>query len=187
MMGGFHLLMMLLGVIGGRFEDAGLAELAVESDVVGGASFAKVLSGKNCNRAIRMHKILHEALMRLLINAFEFSLSENKKNLVESKTAAIEELKLNLGPEKYNFLLESDDIQGWYDLFKQFVDDLGKNGSDLSKFCLSYFELCELLLNLVFSTRSSDWELYLACAEKVIPWTIAYDCHNLCTVPHPFS
>ena len=74
-----------------------------------------------------MHKVLYKALMRLPINAFQFSLSEDQRNFVESKTAAIEESKLNLGPEKNN-------IQGWYDPFKQFVDDLGKNGGDLSKF-----------------------------------------------------
>ena len=132
MMGGFHLLMMLLGIIGHRFGDAGLEELGVESDVVAGGSIEKVLSGKNYNRAIRMHKILYQAFMRLLMNAFESSLSEDQRNLVESKTAAIEELKLNLDPEKNNFLLEKDNIPGWYDLFKQFVDDLGRNGRDLS-------------------------------------------------------
>ena len=54
--------------------------------------------------------------MRLLINAFESSLSKDQRNLVKSKTAAIEELNLNFGPEKNNFLLDSDNIQGWYDL-----------------------------------------------------------------------
>ena len=34
MIGGSHLLLMLLGVIGSRFGDAGLRELAVQSDVV---------------------------------------------------------------------------------------------------------------------------------------------------------
>ena len=92
MMGGFHLVMMFLGIIGHLFRDAGLAELAVESDVVAGASMEKVLSSKNYDRAIRMHIILYEALMRLLINPFESSLSEDQRNPVESKTAAIEEL-----------------------------------------------------------------------------------------------
>ena len=57
MMGGFHLLMMLLGIIGNRFGDAGFIELAVESDVVAGGSVEKVLTGKNYNRVVRMHKI----------------------------------------------------------------------------------------------------------------------------------
>ena len=41
MMGGFHLLMMLLGVIGSRFGDAGIRELAVQSDVVAEGSMDK--------------------------------------------------------------------------------------------------------------------------------------------------
>ena len=80
MMGGFHLLLMPLGIIGNRVGDAGLIELAVESDVVAGGSIEKVLTGKNYNRAVRMHKIFYEALMRLLINAFESSVSEDQKS-----------------------------------------------------------------------------------------------------------
>ena len=91
MMGGlFYLLMMLLGIIGHRFGDAGLAELAVESDVVAGGPIEKILSGKSYYRAIRMHEILFEVSIRLLIDAFEPSLSEDQRNLVKSKTAAIE-------------------------------------------------------------------------------------------------
>ena len=87
MMGGFHSLMMLPGIIGHRLEDAGLAELAIEPDGVTGGSIEQILSGKNCNRAIRIHKIL---LIRLLINAFESSLSKDQRNLVELKTAGIQ-------------------------------------------------------------------------------------------------
>ena len=50
MMGRFHLLMMLLGVIGTRFGDAGLRELAVQSEVVTEGSIEKVLMGKQYNR-----------------------------------------------------------------------------------------------------------------------------------------
>ena len=59
------------------------------------------------------------------------------------------------------------------------------NGSDLSKFWLSYLELCELPLNLIFATRSGNWKLYLACIEEVIPWTFAYDRQNYvrCLIP----
>ena len=45
MMGGFHFLMMLLGLIGTRFGDAGLRELAIESDIIA----ERVLNGKNYN------------------------------------------------------------------------------------------------------------------------------------------
>ena len=56
MLRGFHLLMMLLGVMGIRFGDAGLREIAIQSEVVAEGSIEKVLEGKNCNRAVRLHK-----------------------------------------------------------------------------------------------------------------------------------
>ena len=186
MMGGFHLLLMLQGIIGNRFGDAGLIELAVESGVVAGGSIEKVLNGKNYNRAVRMHKIFYEALIRLLINAFESSVGEDQKVILDLKTATVEELKLNLGLEKSTALLESNDIQRWYEMFTCSVESMTNNGSDLSKFWLSYLELCELLLNLIFATRSGNWKLYLACIEEVIPWTFAYDRQNYARYLIPF-
>ena len=58
MMGGFHLIMMLLSVIGTRFGDASLRELAIESDAITEGSTERVLNGKNYNRSLRLHKFL---------------------------------------------------------------------------------------------------------------------------------
>ena len=56
-MGGFHLIMMLLGVIGTRFGDASLRELAIESDAIADGSIERVLNDKNYNSSLRLHKI----------------------------------------------------------------------------------------------------------------------------------
>ena len=101
MMGGFRLLMMLLGVIGTRFGDAGLRKLAVQSEVVAEGSIDKVLIEKQYNRAVRLHKLTHEALMRLLLKEFEFS--------VELATPLdLEQLKLDPNQEEINKVLRSD-------------------------------------------------------------------------------
>ena len=47
MLGGFHLLMMLLGVMGMRFGDAGLREIEIQSGAVAEGSIEKVLEGKS--------------------------------------------------------------------------------------------------------------------------------------------
>ncbi|CAB3985100.1 Hypothetical predicted protein, partial [Paramuricea clavata] len=56
MLGGFHLLMMLFGVIGARFGDAGLCEVAIQSDLFAGRSIDSVLNKKNYNRAAKLCK-----------------------------------------------------------------------------------------------------------------------------------
>ena len=55
------------------------------------------------------------------------------------------------------------------------MNEMKSKGSDLEKFWLTYLDLCELLLNLIFATRSGNWELYLAWNEEVIPWAFAHD------------
>ena len=57
----FHLLMMLLGIMGTRYGDAGLRKFAVQSEVVAEGSIERVLEGKNYYRAVRLHKMAYEA------------------------------------------------------------------------------------------------------------------------------
>ena len=98
MMGGFHLLMMLLGVIGSRFGDAGIRELAVQSDVVAEDSMDEVISGNHYNRAVHPHKIVYEALMRVLMQEFESSLTdESSACMLNEEKHQMEQLKLDLG------------------------------------------------------------------------------------------
>ena len=56
-MGGFHLLLMPLEVIGSRFGDVELRELAVQSDVVAEDSVEKyrALNEKQYNQAVLLH------------------------------------------------------------------------------------------------------------------------------------
>ena len=179
MMGGFHLLMMLLGIIGTRFGDAGLRELAVQSEVVAEGSIDKVLSGKQYNRAVRLHKLTYEALMRLLLKEFESS--------VELSTPLdLEQLKLDPNQEEFARVLHSDNFREWENQFTAFVQGIQKSGTDLARFWLTYLDLCELLLNLIYATRTGKWDLYLVCIEEVINWAFAYDRQNYARYLIPF-
>ncbi|KAG1693955.1 A disintegrin and metalloproteinase with thrombospondin motifs adt-1 [Nymphon striatum] len=66
MMGNFHIICNMLSIIGKLFRDAGLRDLAVESGVIAEGSIDKVLDGKQYNRGVRLHKLIYEALMRLV-------------------------------------------------------------------------------------------------------------------------
>ena len=79
MLGNFHLLMMFLGVIGKRFGDAGLKDLSVQSGIISEGSVAKVLDGHMYNRAVRVHKLVYEALMRILIIQMKTNLTDNEE------------------------------------------------------------------------------------------------------------
>ena len=64
-LGVFHTICTLLSTIGKRFQDAGLRDLCVEACVIADGSVAGVMEGRKYNRAVRLHKMLYKAFMRL--------------------------------------------------------------------------------------------------------------------------
>ena len=66
----FHTICTLLATIGKRFQDAGLRDLCIESGVIAEGSVSGVMEGRKYNRAIRLHKLIYESLMRLAWKGF---------------------------------------------------------------------------------------------------------------------
>ena len=64
-LGLFHIICNLLSIFGKRFQDAGLRDLCAEYGVIAEGFVAGVMDGRNYNHAIRLHKFVYEALMRL--------------------------------------------------------------------------------------------------------------------------
>lgn len=67
----FHTVCTLLSVIGKRFQDAGLRHISVESGEIAEGSVTGVLEGRKYNRAVRFHKLMYEALQRLIWKGFK--------------------------------------------------------------------------------------------------------------------
>ena len=77
MMGNFHTICNLISTVGTMFGEAGLRDLAVEPGVIAEGSITKVLEGKQYNRAVRLHTLTCEALMRLAWVGFQDWLKHN--------------------------------------------------------------------------------------------------------------
>lgn len=185
MMGGFHLLQVLFNVIGIRFGDAGVRDLAILSKVVAQGSIDSVLGGKNYNRAVRFYKILYDALMRLLMDQFHSTLPQEQEEIVVQFQKELDKLKENICAEGFEECLNSSSLEEWYRLFSRFVSTNAET-SDLFKFWLTFLSIFELCLNLIYSTRTGDWLKYLSCIEACIPWIFAYDRQNYAKYMVPY-
>ena len=62
MMGIFQVLLMVLRIIGTRFEDAGLNDILIQNIVVAGGSTEGVVREKQCNCVVRSYKLLWKFL-----------------------------------------------------------------------------------------------------------------------------
>ncbi|CAB4024191.1 Hypothetical predicted protein [Paramuricea clavata] len=111
LMGGFYLLMTLLAIIGNRFGDSGLSDVAVHSEVIAEGSIDSVLNGKHYNKGIRLHKIMYEAMIKLLLGHFEACLREDSLELLSDHKRQLDQLKLNLCQEDIMQVLESELLQ----------------------------------------------------------------------------
>ena len=69
-MGSFHIACAFLAVIGKRFAESGLSDLAVEASILGPKTVERAMNGKHCNNAVRMFKTVFEAFMRSKIDCF---------------------------------------------------------------------------------------------------------------------
>jgi hypothetical protein len=56
----------------------------IESEIVAPGSVKGVLSGKHCNRSVRVHKLIYDAMQRMRFKAFKKSLASSASNQFDS-------------------------------------------------------------------------------------------------------
>jgi hypothetical protein len=182
-MGSFHTICTFLRVLGKRFQDAGLLDLLVETNVVASGSVVAVLEGRQYNRGVRMHKLLFEALMRLVFTHFLVwleHLSQEVQQQLSEGIARVHALqnKLNLCQDEITALLNLGCVQTLLNEFHMFMNHLRFSNGPLSAFWMSYIDMVSIMLNLIRATRDGDWTLNLCSLHAMIPWFFAYDHSN---------
>ena len=121
------------------------------------------------NRAIRTHKILYEAFYRILMDDFELGYPTECNKVRE--VVSTEEDKLVQGCIT---ILSSKDFHNYCMELTTFKEQMAKS-SDLAKFWLSSLDIIEILLKLIYATRSGNWDFYVESLRKTLPWFFAYD------------
>ena len=171
-MGGFHIALNFLAVIGKRFRDSGLEDLLVESGMYGGNTASASLKGKSYNRGVRAHKVVMEAMLRLLWHSFAKWMFQKEKASQESITGVDEDRITSyyhtcqeavIGKSKEalhgQFHLLCSEMKEMLNLFDMFRRE-GRQKSKLFAFWDSYIEMVELLLTFIRAEREGNWSLH---------------------------
>lgn len=175
-MGVFHTICNFLSILGKRFVDAGLRDICIETGILGAGSVNGVFDGKAYNRAIRVHKVIYEAFMRLMWSEFSLWLDEDEKGMVDSVVDEIKVLRKDLNQNNFEGLLNSSKFDAVLNLWNKFLDHLRYENGDSSAFWMSYIDMVEgILLNLLRGSREGNWSLHLVAIRSMIPWCFAYD------------
>ena len=162
MMGTFQIILTFLAVISSRFKDICLRDILIQSSVVAEVSVEAMLTGSRAyKRAIRTCKIMYEAFSRILLDDFELA-----------HTTECSEVHCVIdGVNKsydFNELIESKELQEFCTSLITYKDNPAER-STLAKFWISFLEMIEVLLNLIYTTRSGNWDLYIETVRSTLP------------------
>ena len=70
-MSSFHLTCAFMGALGKKMRWSGFEEVLIESGICASGLIEQVLTGKHYNHALRVHKVVYEALERILLQVYE--------------------------------------------------------------------------------------------------------------------
>ncbi|KAK3735047.1 hypothetical protein QZH41_001743 [Actinostola sp. cb2023] len=176
-MGMFHTVCTLLSILGKRFQDAGLRDICIESGVITEGSVSGVLEGRKYNRAIRFHKLMYEALQRLVWEGFQTWIDKfpEKKEFLQDVVISLKPLYNDVCQKEHEKVLSSEMFSEFITLYDTYLEYLRKSNGKLCSFWMSYIDIVEIMLNLVRASREGHWELHLSAVKQMIPWCFAYN------------
>lgn len=100
-----------------RFQDAGLRDICIESGVIAEGSVTGVLEERKYNRAVRFHKLMYEALQRLIWKGFHAWVEETfpaKKQFVQDFFDGLKLLYDNPSQKEQQKVLDSPSLPEFF-------------------------------------------------------------------------
>ena len=175
-LGIFHCMMSYMGGIGQRMEDSGIRKVLEEAYGSGAADH--LLSGKAYSRGIRAHQIIHKALYDKLVEM----LKDSSNNLLGDDEAASTKLLADLDKldDLYDAMLATGSqataatteyAQAAARVRSRLADLKAKlrETSLTAKLWLGYLDQVDLLLLLLKSERTSNFEVSLSTMRQMLP------------------
>ena len=181
-MGAFHISYNYLALIGKKYRDSGIEDLHIESGVDAAGSTSLLVKGKSFNRGIRAHKLLSEAMFRIIwMASIEwYSKSGNcitdESKIIQSITSGI-----NVVQEKGNVPERVEQLCGELaELIKalEVFKSEARVESKMFAFWEQYCDMVNALLQQIKAERSGNWDLYLSTLAVITPDFYALDRPN---------
>ena len=130
---------------------------------------------KQYNHAVRIHKLLYEALQRLdWIRFVEFQDNDESADL----QSLINTFSLEICQKTFTETLNSSVFLLLAEHFEAYKDSLRQHGGPLASFWMSYLDIVVIMFNMLRASRDGNWDLHLSGIHDMIPWCFTYDKHN---------
>eukprot|EP00112_Aurelia_sp_Birch-Aquarium-sp1_P026470 Seg940.1 transcript_id=Seg940.1/GoldUCD/mRNA.D3Y31 product="hypothetical protein" protein_id=Seg940.1/GoldUCD/D3Y31 len=170
-LGGLHISMNFLKVIGKHMAACGLYEAWIESGILGPGAAELVFSGKAYKKAMRAHKQSIQALWRILIPKFFKELAQINNDLYESICS------IQGDCDKIAGLVAMIQGDTYKKIFAEFIESECEKNVNFH-FWWGYMEMVSILLMFTRAQREGNWDLYIASFVRMVPFFYRYDHQN---------
>ena len=161
------------------FRDAGLKDICIEAGIVAEGSINGILDGKYYNRAVRVHRCIYEALLRLAWEAVMLWVNDNIQDMnvvIKTFLDQVNRITDDLNQQRFSDLLQRPLLAELTPLWKDFLEHLRHNSGELAAFWMAYIDMVEdILIGILHASCEGNWNLHLHAVRNMIPWCFAYD------------
>ena len=168
-LGGLHVAMNFLKTTGDHMDSSGLAEVWVESGLLGQGTLERVLVGKAYNKAMRAHKLTLQVLWRLLMPTLLSFVAETDKECHDE----VYSMAADDNPEQIPALISCLKQGRFQKLLEDFVESKSEDVNFL--FWWRYMDMVSILLQFTRAQRDGIWDLHLCSFSKMLPYFMRYD------------
>ena len=181
-MGGFHVVLNFLSLLGKKFADSGLDDLLIESGVYAAGSTSTLMKGKSYNRGIRAHKLCLEVFFHLMWDALILWYESRDEKIPEEPVLhkivdCVRAVESDKESTRESVRKISTDLTEITDLFTIFKSE-NQERSNLFAFWDKYCSLVTTLLQFLKAERTGNWKLHLSSTAAMLPQFFAMDRQN---------
>ena len=183
-MGGFHVALNFLSLIGKKYTNSGLDDLLIESGVYAAGTTSALMKGKSYNRGIRGHKLAMEALFRLLWKSFQQwnSQRQAEEEHVIKKHVLDKITECRVSVQNKSVVLENVEelalnMQEVVEMLERFKQD-SRSKSKMFAFWEEFCTMVTILLQFIKAERTGNWKLHLSATAAMLPYFFAMDRPN---------
>jgi len=159
-LGGFHLLMSYLGAIGYLMSGSGLKELL--STIYAPLSVEKMMQGLAFARAVRGHLLATASLATVILEVVQ---------LTEDEVDCIKNMTMSFMDEQSSLLElnQNTHLKALSEKFGAAMELLSSKGPT-EQLWVQYFKMVSLMKEYIHAERSGDFNAYLECVRRMIPY-----------------
>ena len=141
-----------------RFGDAGLKDAVIQSGAIAEGSVDVALCGKCYNRVFVCISCFMKPSIRLIIDKIVDEIDENDW-LMENQASMFDKVL-------YEDFKQSEQFQDMYNRYLDLKIQWSLNGSDLKRFWLSFIDMVNVLLGIIFACHAESGIYYLSIFTK---------------------